>query len=101
MARRTALAPVLDLWGGFFPCLAFMDGAETLLLWWNSTCVNGPAFPGFGGWDRCSTFCAAVAPRRPKSASGTWGRAPVDAGLGPVAWPRWRQTAVPFGKRNP
>ena len=50
MARRTAVAPVLDLWGGFFPCLAFMEGAETLLLWSSATCINGNAFPGFGGW---------------------------------------------------
>lgn len=71
MARRTALAPVLDLWGGFFPCMAFMDGAETLLLRSNSTCVNVNAFPGFGGRDRLLDLCAAVAARRPKSASGT------------------------------
>jgi hypothetical protein len=101
MARRTALAPVLDPWGGFFPCLAFMDGAETLLLWWNSTCVNGNAFPGFGGRDRLLELlrcrCGSASQVRQPHA----GRAAVDAGLGPRRLAALAPDCRSLRQRNP
>jgi hypothetical protein len=82
MARRTALAPLLEP-RGFCSGLACMNGARPCyLLWSNSTCAKGKAFPVFGS--PCSTSCTGVEARRAKHAGGTWGaRRRGDAGLGP------------------
>ena len=73
---------------------------RTLLLWSNSTCVNGNAFPGFGGRDRLLDLLRCHCGSASQARQRHLGRALMRA-LDPVAWPRWRQSAVPFGKRNP
>jgi hypothetical protein len=99
MARRTALAPLLEP-RGFCSGLACMNGAETLLLWSSSTCAKGKAFPAFGSPARPPALALRLGvPSTPAAlgARATVGMGPLD----PVAWPRRRQTAVPFGRRDP